>query len=1175
MTIAPDGTMDVTPAEQYVGSWRADINYPPLVNGQGIVGQFYICVAPGTALGQTFADNDRVAYARNETWQRLPPGALSGTASISGGSVTGLSLFGVGAGYTSKPINPLLPIYADVQLGSDGVSMFGYTDPTGLFYRQRMTADVGTIASLDVGIATVDTLDTAGLIVRAGNPLSGVQVAFLDSTGTKAWLTYDYDGNVGVKSLKVDGTLIEASAASSGVPSYAVDVTQPQFGAKGYMRRGHFYATYTAGQLTISIAKFVGAVTATVGSDAFAIVGANGLGIAFMPGFDDGDPIWIQGAGPGGADLVTTIAQVIDGENVVLGGTISTVPTGGSVGVVWPCFTASDLNTILWVDCGSQPVYSLNFTPAVTTAQVGAVSGGSTIVISSAAGVSVNQTVVDNTNTAAIPGSVFPGVGVGTQVSAISGTTITLSGAVTSSNGDSLSFGQVGVQQTDTTCPYGVQPMMTIITDIVGPTSVSTTLSGKAVITTFPTSSAGLPTEMAWGIDDSVAWGAASDFAPTVGSKIVYAPGPGRGYMTSSLFNAGGFYRTWIAANTDQAADYYVVWAGDNQAGGHHVDVGGRKLWLKQVPIFSGGVPQNMRTANLRKQMPGLAGKSSLLVMTIGASLAQTNPQTQDAPLWFDNDMFVEKMISDNPGVALTFVNYGVGGTSLAELDNGLVSPGAAAYFWYTNTGASIFSYALGQSPAPDIIYIAAAGANDGWGFHPLHWRSVVNRLRAQFPSAYILWQIIGCKGQQGYNLPGVQPEIDTYPNGYVRGACTQLNIPFVDPDPIATRVHYGWDPLRLRERFAPSFSGPVAAGAPWNVRMLVRDPSGVFTLGSAQTGASAWAALGKLRFRTSPRDDSFFDLDIDATNHLRYAVQDWGATVTTPCAMNNGSHALTTSGQTSYTGNIRWRTQHRDIEVGSPSGPFISGDVGKCFLFPNADANGAAMRSFIQRVPASYSAFSYDCNTVNVNVSAAPGVLIYGGMMFKPEDATGHADCVIGPDGSGNILVTKVATYVGPTQITTVDAWPYASLSPGSPVPVFVGYRSVPPTSTTLLAGSDSGTGARVDFSLKGRRLICRYWLGGTTWNVPPIIFDGIIPRCGGEFPWTVSCTGSGTTLAGNNLWRDEEDYSWRPNTFYELSGSLDEHTDGRYGGAGVHPSSVSAELITRPTLEANDLAT
>lgn len=153
---------------------------------------------------------------------------------------------------------------------------------------------------------------------------------------------------------KVDPSL-EADTTTSEVPTWAYDVTQ--HGAVGDGIEGWYKCTWTSPSTILSAYTFLGNVTIAVGSAELVIDVEPGDGIVFEPGRDEGASIAIQGAGLAGGVLLTTIVSVSAYNTCILADTASTALAASSQQVIWPAFTSTSVNSILWMDAAQVRLY--------------------------------------------------------------------------------------------------------------------------------------------------------------------------------------------------------------------------------------------------------------------------------------------------------------------------------------------------------------------------------------------------------------------------------------------------------------------------------------------------------------------------------------------------------------------------------------------------------------------------------------------------------------------------------------------------------------------------------------------------------------------------------------------------------------------------------------------------
>lgn len=1073
------------------GPWDANANDPPLSSGGGgeasLGFEYYVSVAGTTTLdGISSWGVGDIVFSNGSAWAKVPLSTALGSMAvqnrtavdIGGGSVVGLARLGLGDVYTQTLVSGLVPDYVWLATDPTGKAAGGMTDAGVLDW-----SDV-SFQTAEIDELTTTSANIGGAIFGAADPLTGMKFLWLNDQG-EALLTVDEDDNFDLPGLFVNGQQITGSAGGSSVPAYKVDTTAQ--GAVGDVSEGWFYATWTVAGITVSISKYHGVISGTQGSPNVTLTLVDQSGIALQPGFDEGQPIFLQGCGSGGTDLVTTIKQVTDGANCTLADPLLHVP-GSAIDIVWPCFRDADEGKVIWISAAEV----LNYFNLAGPAQI-----------------------------------------------------------------------------EDTTWNFAVQPLMANIGNVNGPTSVDLAFTTHAV-TGFPLAVTGMPRHIAWFTDNSAAYNQSGNLAQQTNRRFTHSPGATSRYGTCAMFGGGPLYRGWFADSSNDAVLANVIWTCDHRLGGFHVDAAGHRIMKREIPAFAPPPPPPVRTLTLRKTAPLLAAKSSIRSVMTGSSLGTLDP-TDEAPMWFQSDLAYEQLLASNPGVAIENLNFAIGGSTVAILDNNFVygSGTRAKLPWYSSAIAWI-QYLLTLSPAPDLVYFSLGGTNEGTGFHPIHLVSVINRLRAAFPNVSIIWQTDECQGMGNSAAAADKPFIKSYATDYIIGLARQLNFGVLDLSTYSEVVHNGWDQRRRLERITPSKSAPVSAAVPWTIDDLVRDWSAQLTLVGA-SGAGVWAAFGKLQCRLSLREDNLLFVDTDLSGNLRVAIQDWGAAVQTPCTLGSGGTTLTTSGQASFTGGVQWSEFTQYLDVGEPTGPWTGANAGQCIIVPGADANGYDQRTFLTHISDTFLAWTPD-RPGGGGLPLTTETVQFGGMMFVPADATAKTDIVI-TDQFGHSLTTQIVGYTNRNTVTLRDPWPYAALTSGNPATVWVGRYTLAPTSTTIPAGTDPGANPMLQVTVKGRRLTVRYTIGaGVFWSSPLVAFDGIIPRHTGEFVPLIYATGSGT-IQGEAIWVDDESLSMPAGTFMELLG--DKSTNGwRWGGQGGHPSSWNGESSTRVTMAANDFA-
>lgn len=1091
-------------------------------------------------------------------WIRVPFNAAF--AAITGGSATGLSALGVGTtAWVASPASPLIPgLVTWARDNSGTISWQRDTSGTETFFNQRaVTSGIVTPPGAPQGSLSLVKQTSAAPLEYA---LINAQIVRRNDAGEIAY-KYTNDGYDEFVNVRVTGDFVAPNASAGGGVTSQIEIGDPAYGGVFDGRDAWFLATLSG--TSLSVAWYNGPVAGTIGQSAvtLTISGAGQAGVAMQPGIHEGKPVFIQGAGAGGTDLIDTVASVQGGGSFTIVGTLGAIPSGNA-NVVCPCFTQQDVNKVIRVSSSEPRNYNTDITVVATTTQASSVTGGNTFSVASSTGIVNGQILVDVTNRSRIP--------TGTTVT-ISGTTVTTSQVVTCQNGDTLSFGTAGQLTRDTTQTWGYQPSMATIASVASPTAVVVAFSDKSGVAGFGVGATAQPRRVSWFTDNGTALAAAAAAAANQNLDRIHAEDAAAQCGSASLITPGPIWRQWFTALNDAPEYFYnTVFLGDNLYGGLHFDTGGNPLWKTEVPITAPPAP----IAPRRFDMAGLGGLRALTsatVLRVGASSGQLDAENL-SPIWTETSLIMEGFATTNAATSMSMVNNAIGGSAIADLDNGTVFGGLASrYSWYTNPALPWPSYVFGHTGAPPQIVSYRFGSNnDGIGYHPIHFYSVYWKTVAAYPSAVITWEMVRYQGQGAYNNDQSGPMQAQWYAGHVRGACAMLGVPCLDYALMGMRAILGWDDFRRRERSIPQFSAPISPTVPVVIGERGRESSFILTIPGGSS-AAGWASLGVLSVVIGARPDNRFELRINpTTNMLEWRVQEWGYEVTTPCTLSSGGTDLVTSGQTSFTGLIEWQNTGQIIKLNDPSGPLTSGNLGNCIMVPNADVNNVTQRTFLTHIINSFAAvvvdFSGDAgNPVTLN----PGTVQFGGMMFVPFDVSAKVDVEI-TDTSGNVLRTHASTFTNQFEIGLQDPWPHAALSPGAPVKVFVGKRTAW-QSSGILAGTDPNPGALLQVGWKGERLICRYVLGGgVLGGEPPIVAMTTVARVVGEFTPLIWCSGSGATVSMTSVWVDTHDFSVPLGSEFLLSGGRDGF--GQFGGSEVHAPSTAAEMVLRPVINVNN---
>lgn len=216
----------------------------------------------------------------------------------------------------------------------------------------------GTVTDLAATTVTVSGTASAETLVAGASTTQ-------DSTGVNPfqWSVRNEDGEIILGAdndmlfgnnarfkgdITILGNLLTPNAsASPGVPEYAYSVANS--GAVDDGVEQWYHMTWSSAATTFTAYRYRGACTIGAGSTTLTIEIAKNDGVAFQRGIDEGLSIAIAGAGTAGGDHVSTIVSVVDGTTVVIADAAVTALSASTQNVIWPAFSAAQVDTSIWI----------------------------------------------------------------------------------------------------------------------------------------------------------------------------------------------------------------------------------------------------------------------------------------------------------------------------------------------------------------------------------------------------------------------------------------------------------------------------------------------------------------------------------------------------------------------------------------------------------------------------------------------------------------------------------------------------------------------------------------------------------------------------------------------------------------------------------------------------------
>lgn len=983
---------------------------------------------------------------------------------------------------------------------------------SGLLTAGTVTATIGTVsgllsaATLSVsGTATADVAIAGDQTLQDASGASPFDYVIRNSAGEvvaaregDSW--YFQDGTFKGDLLVLGEVSAPNAVITPGVPEYAYDVTKND--AIGDGTDQWAYVTWGSSTDTFTAYTFAGDVTIGSGSTELTLDIVRHSGIAFARGIDEGKRIAITGAGVAGADLVTTIVSVVDGATVILADAASTALSASAEQVLWPCFSADQVGSSVWMDTTQVRVY------------------------------------------------------------------------------------WIGLTQHSDTSEAATKPFLAIVDAYVSPFSL--TLDRD-----LPLTATDAPRRMVIGTDNTQAIADAGIAAAELAKAALWFPGTGlycsfKAYSGNAEDKSNTFFSiidsTTGETNILQTADKDMIWL-TGKARGFFTDISGRQTYQKIIPISAPAPFLPRRGIHGSKTLAAMVTPTTVRAMKLGDSLGAYDPSRQNQAQT-GSTLFDDFFAWPNSDKTITIDNRSLGGATWAELACAANTRGVnvdESYPWF-NPATSWLAHATSASPVPHVFVIPQHGINDETGFHPIHFFSVINRLRALTTvdgdppdivlntSIHTLFapavpaQIAGAEAQESYG-------------GFIRGFAAKYGYGLIDYEGRALAAQHGWDTTRRVLKRAPNYSHALAPTTPLIIPARCRGWKARLRLIGA-SGSAVWTAVGTLRIGLSNRPDNYMEITTDGSGFLTTRVQTWGRAVSTTTSITNGDATLTTSGHTTISGQpLSWALKRSSISIGSAGGGTLSGAYdGKCLIVGTTDYNNQPQRTFIEKVLSDSVARVDDFGPIEQATYSATENCYIGGMMFVEHDGHAKSDIII-TDGSGNVHQTRIASFTSRTEVELEDPWPYTTLSSAAAT-IWVGHIAEDTATSTIDATADAGADPFLEVSVLNNQVMVRYAMGsqindGSQYPVEvPILYNKLTIRGGGPYTPMVRCTGSGLTVDVSHFWTDDDMLFMPLGTKRHLRGSQDATSSYPYGGEAAHAAGPWAEAVWRPVLEIQNFA-
>lgn len=597
-------------------------------------------------------------------------------------------------------------------------------------------------------------------------------------------------------------------------------------------------------------------------------------------------------------------------------------------------------------------------------------------------------------------------------------------------------------------------PLLTTILAYVSPTQVTLAASAGNTIGNGSTSNM----KVVWGTDNTNAITAARKISIANNKRqlnyeysgapaalcCAFGMSPGIGAISDALGNA-----THVGNNVSS------FWT----------DSTGRLVQKQMTPLYAPVLPSPSKRLVARRDLPRFAAASSPIVVIWGDSMSTDSPSY--SPSFSQITLIKNRLIAANPGKAITFLNYGIGGAIWDWLAT--IPPGPTWPTWYNDHTALWSSYP--QAADPDLIILAESGVNDGGRANVTAMINVINQIKTNFTkSGGLAPDIIMVNNREAtlvndanYLTTAGQDNREQV-SAVHRSFASANKIGFLDYHERAMLIRQGWAPTRMALQTCSQMKANIVSPtAPQGLGQRTRDFDLMQTFASpgAVGAAAIWANWGSAQVQIGSNPGNLLILGADSSSNLTYQVNTWGYTAASSASITSGAAVLTVGGTTSTA--ITGGTFVADVGTSGCSftvagaAPFTSGMVGQCIIIPSGGyATGAVTNysDFRSQIIGFVNSTTVILADPLLNGSVGAVSIITGPILFHPNDAASLADIIVpGAGAAGANLVTKVATYTSRTQVTLVaNAGTTLSTSTQS---VFLGRISIPVTSSAILMAS------------------------------------------------------------------------------------------------------------------------
>lgn len=1101
------------------GNWDCPGNNPHLSNGGGggVNGDIYFVNPAGTTTIDgisSWSIGDCIFNQGGTLWVKTklitPAGTMSvqnsNSVAVTGGAVTGLGTLGLGTSYVETPVSALVPGYVWLATDSSGNAAGGYTVSGVLTWGKT------NFAEAQVDSLTATTADIGGAISGTANPLTGMQVLWLNDDG-EAFLAFDGDCNLIVSGMIIDGQRVTGGSSGGSSHSDALNVTD--YGAIGDAVSTYCYVTTSGAALTI--AGFTGTLSLSqlTGSTALlTIVGAFGSGLGFQPNYV-GEQLYLTA---GAYSLQAEVATYIDGQNIVLNASGVTAKTLVSGAVTCPCFVSGNASMTLVVDGMGQNALWPNIPSGPQVADSTTPFGQQTFFSVIGAVVSPTQITLASGNFpfnwTSIPAHVRWGTDSGNAIAQAARAAFAQSTRKLYFPGDGASYLAMSLMSgSSARMSYG---------------------------STIATDAGALMNGVIWEGDNTEVF-ACDPTGLQVLRRCAPAGSETSKWIRRSIHGAGSLRRCshLSTINCLIVGDSQATPNPEKQAAG----------WM-QIAIFK---------AEFRRANPG---KNVVFWdCAIGGStfdqLANPLFRANDSSGFTGNWSVPRPINGTVPWQAfLTNINQTSSG--------GPILPDCVYVGINAGNDSNNFS-----APALQYVINLIRSVNHGDGFGPADILLQTDQL------TIINVSTSGNGGGVPHPDALSNPWWNQYGAGLLRSTADTMGFGIVDLAPLVFRACSGYDPVVRDMRAVPVQTVTATPTAPLFVGARCTNWSTRFTLTGA-SDAAAWASMSSLSFQTSLNRGGKAQFRLGPNGHIWAGVSAWGGWSAATCTIASAGTSLTLAAPTvltgqTYTQRAGWPQLHvasAPFNSGMAGLPII--------VQTGAQSSGptyAAQRNWIRGYYDASNVMLNDDQFAGADINGQTGGTITIGPAWLPEDSFTCPDVVI-IFGDGTIWNTQVAYggYVSATQVTLAGSAPQALTN--QTVQMFIGRMMPKWFDTGFNVSAQTGTQGEFEVEINDSSLMLSYLNNQGGYNADTPIFNVAMERFGAPFFPTIT-PGASQQIVVTTMYVDVAKPFSAVVTPWELRGIGDINADFASGGAGGHPSSLLATNVTGPFYSTNNLCT